>query len=117
MSVLLICIIFSYLGHDVTGFLIQLRHFSSASFLFFCIPNVQVFLALIWFVIFAVFSMLLSDKSSLNICCISSSAVLEKLLLPMCLFLASNFHVKNLTFLMYSELSLIRLYLAVSVGF
>lgn len=118
MSVLLICIIFSYLGHDVTGFLIQLRHFSSASiFLFICIPSVQVFLALIWFVIFAVFSMLSSDKSSLNICCISSSAVLEKLLLPMCLFLASNFHVKNLTFVMYGELSLIRLYLAVSVGF
>lgn len=77
----------------------------------------QVFLALIRFVISAAFSMLLSDKSSLNICCISSSSVLEKLLPPMCLFLASNFHVDNVTFLMYSELSLIGLYLAVSVGF
>lgn len=38
MSVLIFCIIFSYLGHDVTGFLIQLRHLSSACiFLFFCI--------------------------------------------------------------------------------
>ena len=110
MSVLLFCIVCSYLGDDITGFLIQLRHFSSTSiFLFFCIPSVQVFLALIRFVIFAVFSVFLSDKSSLNICCISSSAVLEKLLLPTCLSLASNFHVENLSFLMYSELSLIRL--------
>lgn len=118
MSVLRFCTVFSYLGHDVTGFLIQLRHFSSTSiFLFFCILDIQVFLALIWFVTFAVFSMLLSDKSSLNICCVSASAVLEKILLPMWLFLASSFRAENLTFLMYSELSLMRLYLAVSVGF
>lgn len=116
--VLLFCIIFNYLGHDVTGFLIQRKCFSSTSiFLFFSIPSLQVFLALIWFVIFAFFGMFLSDTSSLNLCCISSFAVLEKLLLPVCLFLASSFLVENFTFLMYSELSLIRLYLAVSVGF
>lgn len=116
--VLLFCIIFNYLGHDVTGFLIQLKCFSSSSiFLFFSIPSFQVFLALIWFVIFVFFSMFLSDKFSSNIRCITSFAVLEKLLLPMCLFLASSFLVENFTFLMYSELSLIRLFLAVSVGF
>lgn len=43
MSVLIFCIIFSYLGHDVTGFLIQLGHFSSTHiFLFFCITGSSI---------------------------------------------------------------------------
>lgn len=43
MSVLIFCIIFSYLEHYVTRFLIQLRHFSSAHiFLFFWITSSSI---------------------------------------------------------------------------
>lgn len=89
MSVLLFCVIFSYLGHDVNALFFfnsiqALCQVAEYLFLFFCIPSVEVFLILVCFAcifFFSVFSMLLSDKSSLNICCISSSAILGKLLL------------------------------------